>query len=237
MAASPPPDAQAAAIFTAAQAAWNARSVPPYESFELDCDQTFLADRCGHGTIVQFIVRSADGRSFAQTLDAQGKPGVVLLRGGNMFGPAGAPFGFYRRTPVPGAALAYTPPPAAPSDPIATIASVTAVDRAYDVTPAGAQSVDGVPCIRLKLRPLRDPSLYPLRELLVQRETNRIAALTYAQPYNGGYAIVHYRFAAVGPHAYWTIVHIDASAGREYVSEDLANITFPAVVPASDFTP
>ena len=237
MTASPPPDAQAVALFTAAQTVWNARSVPPYESFELACDQTFLADRCSSGTLVQFIVRSADGRSFAQTLDAQGKPGVVLLRGGEMYGPAGAPFGFYRRTPVAGALQTYAPPPAAPGDPIATIASVTAVDRAYDVTLAGAQSVDGVPCIRLNLRPLRDPSLYPLRELLVQRGTDRIAALTYAQPYNGGYATVHYRFAAVGPQAYWTIVHIDASAGREYVSQDLANITFPAGVPASDFTP
>jgi hypothetical protein len=97
--------------------------------------------------------------------------------------------------------------------------------------------VDGRDCYRLRLRPLRDPSLYPLRELAVERKTNQIVALTYAQSYNATFATVNYRFAPIGAQEFWVIVHIDAEAGRERVSQDLQNIAFPTNVPASDFTP
>lgn len=236
MPASPPADAAAAAIFTKAQAVWNARSLPSYESFSLPCDQTFLADRCSAGTAVQFIVRMGDGRSFAQTIGAGGEPGIVLLRGGTMMGPAGAPFGFFRRAPVAGAAMQMAAQTVAATDPVATIASVTAVDRAYDIT-LERPSSDARLYYRLRLRPLRDPTLYPLRELLIERDSYRIAGLTYAQPFNTSFATVNYRFAPVGAPQFWTIVHIDASAGRQHVSQDLQNISFPQDVPAADFSP
>lgn len=186
---------------------------------------------------MQFIVRMSDGRSFAQTLDAGGRPGTVLLRGGTMVGPAGAPFGFYRRTPLPGSSLAppATPPPSA--DPVKTIATVTAVDRAYDLIAEGTVEVDGYACYRLELRPLRDPAVYPLRELLVDRTSYQIIGLTYAQPFNATFAIVHYRFAPVGTPPVWSIVHIDAEAAAQRVSQDLHDITFPAQEPAGDFQP
>jgi hypothetical protein len=235
--ASPPPDVRAAAIFIAAQAAWNARSVPAYESFTLPCAQTFLAGRCKPGVTIQFIVRTADGRSFAQTIDAGGKPGTVLLRGGEIIGPAGAPFGFYRRTPLPGALPTVAPSPAVQSDPIATIASVTAIDRAYDVTLEGTVLAGGRACYHLRLLPLRNPALYPLRELLVDEDTDEIAGLTYAQPFDTTTATVHYRFAPAGAEHVWSIVHIDAEAGAQRVSQDLENIAFPRDVPAADFIP
>jgi hypothetical protein len=58
-------------------------------------------------------------------------------------------------------------------------------------------------------------------------------------------ADITYDFAAVGPQAIWTIVHIQAEAVThgflashvEHVSEDLQNITFPASEPDADFTP
>lgn len=218
--------------------------MPPYESFTLPCAATLLAQRCSAGTTVQFIVRLADGRSFAQTVAADGRPSTVLVRGQYIAGPAGAPLGFYRRTPVPGASA----PPAAPNlapDPFATIAVVSAVDRAYAIVLAGIVTVNGRECYDLQLRALRDPESYPLRELWVDTTTYDVVRLAYAWPYNGVTARVTYDFAPVGPRDIWTVVHIDAVAvshalfttHTEHVAEDLHDITFPAVEPDADFVP
>lgn len=128
MPASPPPNLDAAAIFLNAQSTWNERSVPPYESFALPCDQTLFADRCAPGARLQFIVRISDGRYLAQVLRSDGTAGAVLVRGGDLVGPAGAPFGFFRRTPLPGSALAAAPVPA--SDPREYPLRALLVDRA-----------------------------------------------------------------------------------------------------------
>jgi hypothetical protein len=234
----------AVGVFTRAQAVWNERFVPPYESFTLPCGSTFLAARCIGDPVVQFIVRLSDGRSYAQTLDSNGRPGTVLLRGGYVYGPAGAPFGFYRRRPVPGA----TAPPAPPNlaaDPIATIATVSAVDRAYDITLVGIETIDTHRCYHLRLRPLRDARDYPLRELWVDTSTYDVVRLTYLQPFNANVATVTYDFAPVGPQAVWSIVHIDATSTihdvlathTDHVSEDLHDIQFPLSEPENDFVP
>jgi hypothetical protein len=232
------------AIFTRAQAAWNARVVPPYESFTLPCESTFLANSCSAGTVVQFIVRLRDGRTFAQTLGADGRPETVLLRGGYAFGPAGAPLGFYRRAPAPGATLAPTPPNLA-ADPIQTIAVVKAVDRAYDITYVGVATLDAHTAYHLHLRPLRDPQQYPLRELWVDTTTYDVVRLTYVWPYNTITANITYDFAPAGAQSIWSIVHIDAEATShglfsthtEHVSEDLQHIDFPPSAPDDDFEP
>ena len=232
------------AIFTRAQAVWNARAVPAYESFTLPCDETFLANSCTAGTVLQFIVRLRDGRTFAQTLTADGRPGTVLLRGGYAFGPAGAPFGFYRRTPVAGA----TPPPSPPNlaaDPMQTITTVRAVDRAYDISYLETTTIEARTVYHLRFRPLHDPQHYPLRELWVDTATYDVVRLTYAWPYNTITASITYDFAPVGPARVWSIVHIDAqatshglfAAHTEHVGEDLHDIAFPVNVPDEDFIP
>jgi len=218
--------------------------VPPYQSFTLPCSSTLLANACSADTQVQFIVRLSDGRTFAQTIDANGRPGAVLLRGGYIVGPAGAPFGFYRRAPVPGATAAPSPPNLA-EDPIAPIATVTAVDRAYALTLAGTENIGTRACYHLRLRPLRDPQSYPLRDLWVDTSTYDVVQLTYVWPYNNTTADVTYDFAPVGPQAIWAIVHIQAQAVShglftthvERVSEDLQDITFPPTEPDADFIP
>ncbi|MGB6985460.1 MAG: hypothetical protein WBD74_05705 [Candidatus Aquilonibacter sp.] len=232
------------AIFTRAQAAWNARAAPPYESFTLPCDETFLAQSCSAGTVVQFIVRLRDGRTFAQTLDADGRPATVLLRGGYAVGPAGAPFGFYRRAPAEGAAPVPTPPNFA-EDPIQTIAVVKAVDRAYDISYIETTTIGERACYHLRLRPLRDPQRYALRELWIDTTTYDVVRLAYVWPYNDVFANITYDFAPAGPQRIWSIVHIDAQATSrgvftshtEHVSEDLHNIDFPPSVPDADFEP
>jgi hypothetical protein len=233
-----------AAIFTRAQTVWIDRAAPPYESFTLPCASTLLADKCAAGAQVQFVVRFADGRTYAHTVAEDGRPAVVLLRGGYIVGPAGAPLGFYRRAPLPGATAA-PPPPNLAADPIATIATVSAVDRAYDITLAGVVTVRGRPCYHLRLRPLRDPQKYPLRDLWVDTATDDVVRLTYVWPYNDITADVTYDFARIGPSAVWSIVHIEAQAIEhrlftthvERVSEDLQNIEFPSSEPDSYFSP
>lgn len=232
------------AIFTHAQAAWNARAVPPYESFTLPCDETFLAKSCNAGTVVQFIVRLHDGRTFAQTLDADGRPGTVLVRGGYAFGPAGAPLGFYRRAPAQGTAPLSAPPNLA-ADPMQTIAVVEAVDRAYDISYIETTTIGAHTVYHLRLHPLRNPQQYPLRDLWIDTTTYDVMRLTYVWPYNDSTASITYDFAATGREGIWSIVHIDAQAvshglfttHTEHVSEDLRDITFPVNVPDEDFRP
>jgi hypothetical protein len=235
----------AVAIFVRAQQAWAARAVPAYESFQIACDRTFLAARCRPGDVVAFTVRSSDGRTFAATVPKDGGSGRVLLRGGFITGPAGAPFGFARvvtdSTPPP------SPPPNFAADPLRTIAVVTASSRVYDVTLAGDEILGGRRCYHLELRPRRDPDRFPLRDLWINETSFEIVQLTYARPYEerDTWAAVEYRFAPVGPHQIWAIVHIEAEAVThgllstkvERIADDLSEIAFPAAVPSWYFEP
>jgi hypothetical protein len=234
-------------IFTRAQTVWNARAKPPYETFTIACDETFLADRCAGDTQVQFIIRLADGRTYAHTLARDGSASRVLMRGGYVVGPAGAPFGFFRRTPTPGAPPQPAPPNlvADPIETIDTIATVSAVDRAYDITLAGIETLGARRCYHLRLRPLRDPVSYPLRDLWIDTASDDVVRLTYAQPFNATTAAVVYDFAPAGAQSFWSIVHIEASASvralfsshTDRVSEELHDIEFPPSEPAEYFDP
>ena len=159
---------------------------------------------------------------------------------GTRFGPAGAPLGFFRRAPAQGA----TPPPAPPNlaaDPIQTIAVVRAVDRAYDISYLETVQLDAHAVYHLRLRPLRNPQQYPLRELWIDTTTYDVIRLTYAWPYNGTTANITYDFAPVGTQRLWTIVHIDAQATShnlfashtEHVSEDCTTSRFPRACPTT----
>ena len=236
----------ATAIFLRAQQAWGARAVPPYESFRIICDKTFLASRCASGDIVAFTVRNSDGRTFAQTVPSNGGAGIVLLRGAYITGPAGTPLGFYRVIPNT-TSPAPSPPPNLAPDPLQTIATVTANSHAYDITLAGEESVGGRRCYHLTLRPRTDPERYPLRELWIEDSGLQVVQLAYARPYveRDTWATVVYRFAPIGPAQIWAIVHIEAvavahgllSSRRERVADDLSDIRFPAAVPSWYFEP
>jgi hypothetical protein len=233
------------AIFLRAQQAWIERAVPPYESFHIACDQTFLASRCDSGDVVAFTVRNSDGRSFAQTLPSNGTAGKVLLRGAYITGPAGTPLGFYRvlanGSPPP------SPPPNLAPDPLQTIATVTANSHAYDIALVGEESVDGRRTYHLKLRPRAEPERYPLRDVWVEEAGFQVVKLTYARPYDerDTWASVSYRFAPIGAAKIWAIVHIEAeavthgllSSKTEQIADDLSDISFPVTVPARYFEP
>jgi hypothetical protein len=233
-------------IFRQAQHAWQARVVPPYESFRVSCDRTFLAPRCDSGAMVEFTVRTIDGRTFAQALSAGGDASKVLLRGGYITGPVETPLGFYRALPSGQSPSIPSPPNLAP-DPLQTIATVTASGHVYDVKLTGAERIDGRLAYHLSLRPEIDPDRYPLRELWVDETNCEIVQLTYERPYDEKHAraLVLYRFAPVGSERVWTIVHIEAqasvhglfSAKIERVSNDLTDVSFPASAPDWYFQP
>lgn len=233
------------AIFLRAQQAWIERAVPPYESFQIACAQTFLKDRCEPGEIVEFTVRASDGRTFAQTIATATTPSRILLHGDYITGPDGTPLGFYRALPTKPGGIVPTPPPNMAPDPlIPTIAVATTIVTAYEIALAGTEHIGTYACDHLSLRPLADPQRFALRDLWVDRATGNVVQLTYAHDFgNGRYGTVEYRFAPEGPHQYWTIVHIEADSpagsdyGREHVASDLDAIAFPLSVPTSDFTP
>lgn len=226
--------ATAQQLFFRAQATWSARITPRFESFVLPCAATFLEPRCAPGAEVEFIVRLSDGRTYARTLATGGEGPRVLMRGGHITGPDGAPLGFYRRWPAPDMPRA-SPPPDLAYDPLRTIASVTAVDVAYRITLVGDENVDGIDTAHLALEALRDPVAYPLRDLWIARNSCEVVRLTYALPFKRSTASIAYDFAPVSEPPVWTIVHIAASAGGEAVSEELRQISFPPDEPASYF--
>ncbi len=228
----------AEAIFLRAQEAWAQRAVPAYESFRIACDRTFLYDRCGAGEVVQFTVRASDGRTFAVTLPGATSEARVLLRGDYITGPDGTPLGFYRALPQqPGGVAPRIPPNMAPDPFLPTIATVSVVSRAYDITLLGTEGVEGYACDHLVLRPLNDPARYALRELWVDQASGNVVQLVYAHDFGNGWGTVTYRFAPQGARAVWAIVHIEAEAPTEHVSSDLDDITFPSAMPDADFQP
>ena len=233
-----------AQIFARAQQAWQARIVQPYESFRVPCDQTFLAPRCS-GEMVDFTVRMKDGRTFAQAVSPTTGTVTVLMQGGYITGPVETPLGFYRA--LPDDERPPIVPPNLASDPLQTIATVTAIGHVYDLKFSSTESIDGRLCYHLVLRPEIDPDRYPLRELWVDEKTFQVVALVYERPYDEKHtrADILYRFAPVGPKQVWTIVHIEAratmrglaSAKTERVSNDLSDVSFPTSAPDWYFEP
>lgn len=227
------PPLTAEQIFLRAQAAWSARPQPAYVAFTLPCDATFLAPSCAPNAHVRFIVRMNDGRTYAQTIAQKDAPAKTLARGAYITGPADAPLGFVRRFPE--GAPAPSPPPNLAPDPLRTIATVTAVNYAYDVRMLGQETVNGVATLHLELTPLRVPNLYPLRDLWVAVDSYQIVRLAYERPFQRTTARITYDFAQVGALGVWTIVHIAAATPRESVAESLNDITFPPNEPDSLF--
>jgi len=228
------PPLTATQIFLRAQATWSERAQPRYEAFSVPCSVTYLASRCSPAVRIRFIVRLTDGRTYAETIASDAQPASVLLRGGYITGPAGAPLGFYRR--APDNSLPFTPPPNLAADPLRTIATVTAVDYAYRVRLIGDETLGGVTTAHLTLAPLRKPDVYLLRDLWVAVDSDEVVRLVYEEPFGKSSARITYDFAPVGETAIWTIVHISAATSREAVSESLDDIEFPPSEPDSYFT-
>ena len=200
----------------------------------MPCSQTTLVRLCRDGETLRFTVRLSDGRTFAEVLRPDGGAGRVLLHGGFITGPAGAPLGFFRSVPTTGAPLP-TPPNLAADPLLHTIATVQALNPAYAISETGTETVDGYLTDHLSLRPLRKPDLYPLRDVWVDRTTSQVVRLTYERPFDNRRAVVQYDFAPVGTPPVWTIVHIAAAAGTDTVSQYLHDIRFPSQEPNADF--
>lgn len=230
----PPPQA----IFERAQRFWEDRAVPAYLSFTLPCHQTFLGDRCPPLSVVRFVVRMSDGRTFAQDVAT----GTIFMRGGYIVGPAGTPIGFFRSIAgTSGTAFSNAPPPNLAPDPFAppSIATVVSVDRAYAAMLAGTDTSGPHGAYHLVLRPLGDPAKLPLRDVWVDRTSFAVTGLTYERHAtdNAPAGTVHYEFAPLGTLPYWTVIRISASlpvasGGPPATPEaTLENVSFPSDEP------
>ena len=203
-------------VVTRAQAAWEARVVPAYVSFEIPCADTFLDAQCAPKAIVNFVVRMSDGRTYAESIDL---PKRQLMCGGFIYGPASTPFGFFRRIDannVPSTLSTPPPPENFAADPVRAQA-----DRIGDRDGSrvhGHAIRDRESRRRIRLPPPSRTELYAQKRFRCAsygstRPRSKCCSSPTrvkrraAQP-NG---TVQYRFAQVGPERIWAIVYIDAT--------------------------
>ena len=105
------------------------------------------------------------------------------------------------------------------------------------MTFVGVETIGSYTTDHLRLIPLREPNLYPLRDLWIDRDSSQVVRLTYQQPFNAISALIQYDFAPQGKPPTWVIMHISAYAGHDSVSQDLKDISFPSAVPEGNFGP
>lgn len=75
--------------------------------------------------------------------------------------------------------------PPTPKGGLRTIATVNAVDRAYDITNLGTETLDGFYVYHLRLQPRRDPTKYRLRELWIDAYTFQVVKLVTQGNFTG----------------------------------------------------
>ena len=181
-------------------------------------------------------MRMRDGVATVRTIPkSDGAAPVILMASGHLYGPAFAPLGFTKEL---GAYHRVGSLASAPVGGLKVIATITAVAKAYSIVTSPA-TCDGEPAWHLDLRPLRNASKFPLRELLVSQSSYRMCALSYAIPFQGGVANVSYRFERKGNPAVPVVVSIQARVpyhgifgiSHTRASESLSNYEFPTDVP------
>lgn len=216
-------------IFSRAEDAWEARTLPAYVAFD-----TLITHRDALGTVTHgtehVVLRTFDHWCATVEID-QGLQQPKTSRGLNCLGPAYSPLGFNISSVYPGSAQ---PDPFAPSA-LPVIARVRALH--YDVTLAGEDRIDGAAVFHLALRPLTAPARYPLRAVWVDETTYQVRKLTYAETPGDWSATIDYSFKPFGPQAVWWISEIDASWQPGPHSRDPAftstllvqNVSFPAL--------
>jgi hypothetical protein len=215
-------------IFSRAEDAWEARSLPRYVAFD-----TNITHRDARGIVTRgtehVVLRTFDHWCATVEID-QDVAQPKTSRGLNCLGPAYSPLGFNISSVYPGSTQ---PDPFAPSS-LPVIARVRALH--YDVTLAGEERLDQTPVYHLALRPLTAPERYPLRAVWVDEATFQVRKLTYAENPGGWSAAIDYSFKPFGPQAIWWISEIDASWQPGPGSRDPAfsstllvqNVSFPA---------
>lgn len=228
-------------IFNKAWDVWIGQARPTYLQFTMPCHDLGRTRTCGSSTRMIVTIRSADGQAHVDAVDANAGSSHVLLDGGYIYGPAFAPLSFVQRT--------KSAAPSAPTEPILfddgikVIGSVKARPHYYDSTLVGRESFNGNDVFRLRLVPLGDPDLYPLRQLIVDANTYRVRQLDYQQSFRKGSAKITYDFSPVGDDATWCITKITANVpirsllGTSYVSsiQEMSDVKLLQSVPDDYF--
>jgi len=232
----PSSDPQAERLFSAARAAWRARTDVPYVRY---------------GALIRYLhnghvfdnwwdayYRTSDGAlSLMPLLDIDEQHHRLSGIPFSIFGlkifdtnPDAEPirldepridpssnFGILARGELPTPSAPSPAPPAAAPSPqesgdLREISRIEASSRDYQVLMAGTDSMQGVDAIHLKLVPLRDPNINRLRDLWLDPASNRtlqlnVQGILNGKPYDG---------------VLWTVRYVVVD-GRQYLQQIIAD--------------
>lgn len=189
-------------IFSRAEDAWEARTLPAYVAFDTSITHRNVAGLITRGN-EHVLLRTFDHWCATREVDQEALE-PKLSRGPNCLGPAYSPLGFNISSVYP---RSTQPDPFRPSS-IPVIAHVRAIH--YTVSLVGEEPLDNARVYHLALVPLADPDRYPLRALWVDEATFQVRKLTYAERPGGWDALIDYAFKPYGPQSVWWISEIDA---------------------------
>ncbi|HEY3674812.1 MAG TPA: hypothetical protein VGK84_02355 [Candidatus Tumulicola sp.] len=105
-----------------------------------------------------------------------------------------------------------TPTPTPPAEP-PVIAVVVAAHRNYAITFAGAETIAGHPCYHLRLRAVRDPGKYRLRDLWIDQGTTATWRLAVGSNFLTG----------PGTKIPWTVDFVEIN-GVQYIDQETAAV-------------
>ncbi|HEV3153468.1 MAG TPA: hypothetical protein VGZ02_06680 [Candidatus Baltobacteraceae bacterium] len=236
--ATPPPNMPSGTtIFQRAENAWHAQALPKYVEFT-----TFSAQISDDP--IRVIIRTADGKAFAETIPPSSRQKPVKFPGVDLEGPGHSQLGFcvtdLHCTGVLGA------------DPFGggfagggtyrTIAAVRAFSIPYVITDTQYLDFDGTPAYDLKLEPKTDPLRFRMREIVIDASTYHVWKMIYAEPANAKRELV-YGFGPVAD--MWYLRQTCDAVPVEYTglavpacTPDVAmmwDYSFPDAVPDDDF--
>lgn len=166
-------------IFERAENAWHAQSLPKYIQFT-----TFSAQISSDP--IRVIIRTSDGKAFAETIPPSPRQKPVAFPGVALEGPEHSPLGFCVTDQHCTGVLGADPFGGgyAGGGGLRTIAAVHAFSIPYFITQTDYMDFDGLPVYDLKLVPKMDPGRFRMREVVIDATTYHVWKMIYAEPDN-----------------------------------------------------
>lgn len=190
---SPPPTMPSGSvIFQRTVNAWHQQNLPPYIEFTTFSDQV-------SSDPVRIIIRTSDGKAYAETIPASRRQKPVEYPGVMLEGPGASQLGFCVNEQHCTGVLGADPFGTAVANPsgLRTIAAAHAFANPYTIVDTQYMDFDGTPVYDLKLEPKRDPLAFRMREIVVDATTYHVWKMIYTEPKNPDRFLV-YGFGPVG---------------------------------------
>ena len=194
------PSRDGTALYDAAYDRWRALPEAPYATYDADFVATFRGRRQERAYAVAYRARDGQCLVTGTPLDARDRPDAPQVTD-RCFGPDFAFTFVPQRRNARGASalgggvpLDIPTPEPAPSDEPRTIGRVSVRVRPYAISIAGDETIGATATVHLRLRPLRDPAKFILRDLWVDRATDGVVRL--GAEVEAGVNLAHVAFVA-----------------------------------------